>query len=55
MIKVTDFNEITKALVKVKNYKKKLITNFFSSNEKVEIWISKDQFFTIEIGEVVFF
>jgi GNAT superfamily N-acetyltransferase len=55
MRKVRDFNEINQALVKVKNYKKKLITNFFSNSEKVEIWISKNQFFTIEIGEVVFF
>ncbi len=54
MIKVIDFDEINQALVKVKNYKKKLTTNFFS-NEKVEIWISKDQLFTMEIGEVVFF
>lgn len=55
MRKVSDFNEINQALVKVKNLKKKLITNFFSSSEKVEIWISKDQFFTIKIGEVFFF
>lgn len=55
MRKVSDFNEINHALVKVKNHKKKMITNFFSSSEKVEIWISKDQFFKIEIGEVVFF
>jgi GNAT superfamily N-acetyltransferase len=55
MIKVSDFNEINQALVKVKNYKKKLITNFFSSSEKVEIWISKDEFYTIEIGEVIYF
>lgn len=54
MRKVIDFDEINQALVKVKNYKKKLTTNFFS-NEKIEIWISKDQLFTIEIGEVVFF
>jgi GNAT superfamily N-acetyltransferase len=55
MRKASGFNEINQALVKVKNYKKKLITNFFSSSEKVEIWISEDKFFTIEIGEVVFF
>lgn len=55
MRKVSNFNEINQAHVKVKNLKKKLITNFFSSSEKVEIWISKDQFFTIEIGEVFFF
>jgi GNAT superfamily N-acetyltransferase len=55
MRKVSDFNEINQALVKVKNYKKKLITNFFSSSEKVEIWISKDEFYTIEIGEVIYF
>jgi GNAT superfamily N-acetyltransferase len=55
MRKVSDFNEINQAVVRVKNYKKKLTTNFFPNIENVENWISKDQFFTIEIGEVVFF
>lgn len=55
MKKVTDFIEINHAVVKIKNYKKKLVTNFFPNLEKVEIWISKDQFYTIEIGEVIYF
>jgi GNAT superfamily N-acetyltransferase len=55
MKKVTDFIEINQAVVRIKNYKKKLVTNFFPNREKVEVWISKDQFYTIEIGEVVYF
>lgn len=55
MRKVSDFNEINQAVVRVKNYKKKLITNFFPNSQKVEIWISKDEFYTIEIGEVIYF
>jgi GNAT superfamily N-acetyltransferase len=55
MRKVIDFIEINQAFVSIKNYKKKLVTNFYSSSEKVEIWISKGQFYTIEIREVVYF
>jgi len=55
MKKVTDFIEINQAVVRIKNYKKKLVTNFFPNREKVEIWISKNQFYTIEIGEVIYF
>jgi hypothetical protein len=41
MKKVIDFSEINQAIIKIKNYKKKLITNFFPNVAKVEIWISK--------------
>lgn len=53
--KVTDFIEIDNSFVKIKNYKKKLITNFFPNREKIEIWISKNEFYKIEIGEVICF
>lgn len=55
MKKVTDFSEIKQAVIKIKNYKNKLITNFFPNVAKVEIWISKNRFYTIEVGEVVYF
>lgn len=53
--KVANFIEIDNSFVKVKNYKKKLITNFFPNREKIEIWISKNEFHKIEIGEVIYF
>jgi GNAT superfamily N-acetyltransferase len=53
--KVADFIEIDNSFVKIKNYKKKLITNFFPNREKIEIWISKNEFYKIEIGEVIYF
>lgn len=53
--KVANFIEIDNSFVKVKNYKKKLITNFFPNREKIEIWISKNEFYKIEIGEVIYF
>jgi GNAT superfamily N-acetyltransferase len=55
MKKVTNFIEINQAFVKIKNYKKKLVTNFFPNREKVEIWISKNQFYSIEIEETIYF
>jgi GNAT superfamily N-acetyltransferase len=55
MKKVTDFIEINKAVVRIKNYNKKLVTNFFPNREKIEIWISKNQFYMIEMGEVIYF
>ena len=55
MRKVDDFNEINQAVVRIKHYKKKLITNFFPNREKVKIWISNNLFFSIEIKEVVYF
>lgn len=55
MRRVDDFNEINNALIKIKNYKKKLITNFYPNREKNEIWISKGSFHIIDQGEVIYF
>src|SRR6478735_5855817 len=55
MRKVIDFDEINKAVIRIKNYKKKFVTNFYPNREKNEIWISNDQFYKKQIGEVDFF
>lgn len=55
MKRVDDFNEINNALIKIKNYKKKLITNFYPNREKNEIWISRGSFHIVDQGEVVYF
>lgn len=55
MRKVSDFNEINQAVVRIKNYKKKLITNFYPNAEKNKIWIADGQFYIIELGEVTYF
>ncbi|WP_281633907.1 GNAT family N-acetyltransferase [Flavobacterium luteolum] len=55
MKSVDDFNEISNALIKIKNYKKKLITNFYPNREKIDIWISNGNFYIIDQGEVTYF
>ncbi|MDQ6529589.1 GNAT family N-acetyltransferase [Flavobacterium sp. LHD-85] len=55
MKRIDNFNEINNALIKIKNYKKKLITNFYPNREKNDIWISKGNFYIIDKGEVVYF
>ena len=55
MRKVIDFNEINQAVVRIKNYKKKLVTNFYPNTEKNKIWIAEGQFYIIELGEVIYF
>jgi ribosomal protein S18 acetylase RimI-like enzyme len=55
MRKVSDFNEINEAVVRIKNYKKKLVTNFYPNVEKNNIWIAEGKFYIIEQGEVIYF
>ena len=52
---VRDFSEINDAIIKIKNYKKKLLTNFYPNREKNEIWILNGDFYKIESGDVVYF
>jgi GNAT superfamily N-acetyltransferase len=52
---ITDFVEINNSFVRIKNYKKKMITNFFPDREKIEFWIVDKELYKIEIGEVIYF
>ncbi|KIA99833.1 GNAT family N-acetyltransferase [Flavobacterium sp. KMS] len=55
MRKVSDFSEINQAVVRIKNFKKKIITNFYPNREKNEVWISEGNFYIIEFAEVTYF
>lgn len=52
---VKDFSEINEAIIKIKNCKKKLLTNFYPNREKNEIWIFNGDFYKIESGDTIFF
>ena len=52
---VKNFQAVQNSFTFIKSYKKKSITNFFLDEIKVSKWIDKGLFYTIEIGEVLFF
>lgn len=52
---VENFQAVQNSFTYIKAYKKKSVTNFFLDETKVSKWIENGLFYTIEIGEVLFF
>lgn len=52
---VENFQTVQNSFTAIKAYKKKSVTNFFFDETKVSKWIETGLFYTIEIGEVLFF
>jgi GNAT superfamily N-acetyltransferase len=55
MIIVEDFREVLNGITVIKEYNKKITTNFFPDEIKVSAWIENKLFYTTQIGEVFFF